>query len=221
MSVCVLIQPGADAAGGGDITPGAVDWTNVSGGFTGIEETNAVTFSGLSSPIVVKANWTSTSSNPIIVAPIKNGVDGGYSTQATGAAVTIINGNMLAWRLNGAYTDPSGNLDTGTVRVTNESRTATVTVTIASPGVVTWTGHGFSANDMVLFRTTGALPTGLTAETVYHVIAAGLTADEFQVSATQGGSAINTSGSQSGVHTGVSVLDTFTFTVRYVPGAPP
>jgi hypothetical protein len=77
----------------------------------------------------------------------------------------------------------------------------TATMTIASPGVVTKTAHGLAVNDTIRFSTTGALPTGLTAGTDYYVISAGLTADAFQVSATLGGSAINTSGSQSGVHT--------------------
>lgn len=75
------------------------------------------------------------------------------------------------------------------------------TVTIASPGVFSYTAHGLVANDTVQFTTTGALPTGLTASTNYYVISSGLTANAFQVSTTQGGSAVNTSGSQSGVHT--------------------
>jgi hypothetical protein len=74
------------------------------------------------------------------------------------------------------------------------------TVTIASPGVFSLTAHGLSAGDVVYFSTSGALPTGLTAGTAYYVIAAGLTADAFQVSTSAGGSAVNTSGSQSGTH---------------------
>ena len=77
----------------------------------------------------------------------------------------------------------------------------TVTVTIASPAVFSATAHGLLENDTVVFATTGALPTGLTAGTTYYVIAAGLTADAFEVSTSQGGAAVNTSGSQSGTHT--------------------
>lgn len=80
-------------------------------------------------------------------------------------------------------------------------REATVTISIATPAVISWTAHGLVAGDFVRFYTTGALPTGLTANTTYWVIAAGLTADAFRVSATEGGAAINTSGGQSGVHT--------------------
>ena len=77
----------------------------------------------------------------------------------------------------------------------------TFTVTIASPGVFSLTAHRFALNSVVYFATTGALPTGLTAGTAYYIITAGLTADAFQVSTSIGGSAVNTSGTQSGTHT--------------------
>lgn len=79
--------------------------------------------------------------------------------------------------------------------------TATVTITIASPAVVTWTGHGLLAGDTITFATTGALPTGITAGTTYYVIAAGLGANVFEFSTSLGGSAVNTTGSQSGTQT--------------------
>lgn len=75
------------------------------------------------------------------------------------------------------------------------------TMTIASPCVVSFTAHGLSIGDRVFFTTTGALPTGLAASTTYWVISAGFGANSFQVSTTQTGSAINTTGTQSGVHT--------------------
>lgn len=79
--------------------------------------------------------------------------------------------------------------------------TATVTMTIASPGVVTDAAHGLNVGDPVSFATTGALPTGITAGTTYYVVAAGFTTGAYSVSATAGGSAIVTTGTQSGVHT--------------------
>ena len=75
------------------------------------------------------------------------------------------------------------------------------TVTIATPGVFTLTAHNFIADTKIRFTTTGALPTGLAVATTYFVIATGLTANNYQVSATLGGAAINTTGTQSGVHT--------------------
>lgn len=97
--------------------------------------------------------------------------------------------------------------DTGVVDALasrNPDTTATITMTIASPAVVTWTDHGLQAGSTVVFTTTGALPTGVTAGTRYYVISTGLTASAFQFSATEGGSAVNTSGSQSGTHTGTA-----------------
>jgi len=77
----------------------------------------------------------------------------------------------------------------------------TATITIATPGVITSVAHGLILNSTVVFSTTGALPTGITPDTVYYVISSGLTVDNFQISETVGGAAINTSGTQSGVHT--------------------
>lgn len=76
----------------------------------------------------------------------------------------------------------------------------TFTVTIASPAVFTKASHGLSINDPLVFTTTGALPTGLVAGTVYYIISAGFTTGAFRVSASVGGAAVNTSGTQSGTH---------------------
>lgn len=63
--------------------------------------------------------------------------------------------------------------------------------------------HNLKVNDQVLFYTTtggGALPTGISAATAYFVIASGLTFNQFKVSATLGGAAVNftTDGSDVG-----------------------
>ncbi len=76
---------------------------------------------------------------------------------------------------------------------------ATVTVTIASPGVFTWTSHGLFDGTPIKFTTNGALPTGIVAGTTYYVKSP--STHTFSVSATSGGVAITTSGSQSGTHT--------------------
>lgn len=77
------------------------------------------------------------------------------------------------------------------------------TITIASPGVVTNTGHGFTGGERVHFTTTGALPTGLAVDTDYWVIY--VDANTFRLASTQANyltsTAINTSGTQSGTHT--------------------
>jgi hypothetical protein len=75
----------------------------------------------------------------------------------------------------------------------------TVTISIASPGVVTLATHGWVANQAFKFFTTGALPTGIVAGTTYYVSAVGgPPAGTFQFSATPGGASIVTTGTQSG-----------------------
>ena len=79
----------------------------------------------------------------------------------------------------------------------------TVTITIATPGVVTLTSHGFQTGDMIYLTTTGALPTGLSQNTIYYVI--NVTTSTFRLATSAAnaaaGTAINTSGTQSGTHT--------------------
>jgi hypothetical protein len=78
----------------------------------------------------------------------------------------------------------------------------TATITIASPGVIT-TGIDIPTGTPVILSTTGALPTGLVAGTIYYYIRQNSTTGNLATSLAnaQAGTAINTSGSQSGVHT--------------------
>lgn len=86
---------------------------------------------------------------------------------------------------------------------------AVVTITIASPAVIGASAHGLLADAAGSFATTGALPTGLVAGTTYYVI--NPTTNTFQVAATPGGSAVNTSGTQSGVQTFTSASNISAF----------
>ena len=79
-------------------------------------------------------------------------------------------------------------------------KVATVTISSASPGVVTLNSHGFAANEPVVFSNSGgALPVAITAGTVYYVKTV-LSADTFTISATAGGTAINTASTGTGTH---------------------
>lgn len=88
----------------------------------------------------------------------------------------------------------------------SESSSATITMTIASPCVVTWAGHGFSAGQAVKPTTSGTLPAGITAGRIYYVVSP--TTNTFQLAETIGGTPINTSGSQSGTHVGYAYATT-------------
>ena len=108
-----------------------------------------------------------------------------YITWTGGAATT------------GFYEVLDADTDTKEVTIDLPYVASTVTITIAAPGVVTWTGHGLSAGDPIRFTTSGALPTGLAINTTYYVKQV-LSANTFTVSSSVGGAAITTSGTQSG-----------------------
>lgn len=83
----------------------------------------------------------------------------------------------------------------------------TVTMTIASPCVVSLTNHGLQDGTGVVFSTTGALPTGVTAGTTYYsrsTASGTFNLYDTEAHAKDTGSTtgrVNTSGSQSGTHT--------------------
>ena len=91
------------------------------------------------------------------------------------------------------------------------TQASTVTLTIASPCVITWTGHPLQANNAITIEG-GTLPTGLTLGNAVYVKDV-LSVDTVTVSATPGGAAINTTGSQSGTHTATTQIVRNTFTV--------
>lgn len=90
--------------------------------------------------------------------------------------------------------------------------TSTVTMTIATPCVVIWTSHGLVSGQKLQLTTSGALPTGLSANTSYWVNV--VDANTFNLSSSlanlQAATYIATSGSQSGVHTAVAMEITIT-----------
>lgn len=79
---------------------------------------------------------------------------------------------------------------------------APVTLTIAAAGVATWINHDLPEGAPVAFTTTGAMPGGIVAGTIYYVLDP--TADTFKLSASKGGAAIATTGAQAGDHTAIA-----------------
>jgi hypothetical protein len=91
------------------------------------------------------------------------------------------------------------------------------TISIATPAVITQTAHNYLLGDAIKFSTTGALPTGLTANTIYYVT--NPLVNTFNVSTSYSnavsGTKINTTGTQSGVHTVLKQAGTsFTITLN-------
>lgn len=150
-------------------------------------------------------------------------------TNITGTASGLTAGNVTGLTTNGTAavgqlpgTTTSDNAATGKVGeyLTSSASTntsSTITLTIASPMVVTWNSHGLTATlnncTPVTITTNGTLPTGLpsipTVTTpVVYVIGSSITTNTFQAASTIANciaaTAINTTGSQSGTHTGTT-----------------
>ncbi len=189
----------------------------------GGREDNGNTASGTCSAVVGGQKNTSGGLSSIAAGGFFNTASGNYSVVGGGAynnsggSYVAVGGGLrntslgLFATVSGGYKNTSavGSVSSGINNTANGGASVvsgggiagTFTVTIATPGVFTMNNHGLVANDTIRLETTGALPTGLSANTTYHVISTGLSDNDFRVSTTQGGSAVNTSGSQSGVHT--------------------
>ncbi len=145
-------------------------------------------------------NWTcsSTGSSGSGACPVHACASGGSSCSSSTSSL------VYNYAPNGSYSYNNYLPDAGDAAAMCGN---TFTVTRASPAVFTRANHGLSAGDQVIFSTTGSMYGGLSKTTRYYVISAGLTANTFRVSTSSGGSAVNTSGSQSGTH---FIANTFT-----------
>ena len=106
--------------------------------------------------------------------------------------------------LNEVYIDVDvANQPVVNLTVPSQTSVGTATITIANPAVITKNSHGLTLGMAVYFTTTGALPTGLTENTIYYVT--NPATNTFNLSTTYAnavaGTKITTTGSQSGTHT--------------------
>src|SRR5258708_7407766 len=159
-------------------SPAVVSWTN-----PGLRVGQAVMFrllyplSGASLPSPLDQNTTyyvaSTTTNPFTIST----TNGGANINTTG--VTSVNATAFA---------------------TQVPQTA-VTLTIGAATTIGWTNHGLAVGDPVGIGSTQnfGMPAPMVNDKVWYAIAAGFTANSFQISATPGGTAVNTTGgTQSG-----------------------
>jgi len=131
------------------------------------------------------------------VSAIKNGSQISITTAGSGThRYNIVGLTLTNMRENYDYVDITV-LNPGEF-ISSTPTGTTCTISIANPAVVTLNSHGFAAGAVIKFTTTGALPSGINALSRYHVLAAGLTANTFRISEESGGTAVETTGSQSG-----------------------
>lgn len=126
-----------------------------------------------------------------------------------GRTVTFTTGTTYAYSTGFVSVERGGGMSlTANTFADSANISSNVTITNTSPAVVTWTAHGRSVNDPIVFGLSGGLgglPLGITAGAVYYVESVP-TADTFTVKGTLTGAAVNTSSAGSG-----------TFTARLAP----
>jgi len=129
-----------------------------------------------------------------------------WTNQGVLAGTSNTSAANLTWNLS----SPTGTGTAGQLAIASSfsspaAAATTVTMTIAAPCVVSHTAHGFVAGQPVVFTTTGALPTGITAGTTYYVVSIAGSTTTYSVATSVAnaiaGTRVTTSGSQSGTHT--------------------
>ncbi|HLH92062.1 MAG TPA: hypothetical protein VKX28_26820 [Xanthobacteraceae bacterium] len=130
---------------------------------------------------------------------------GGFTIGAT-SATSIGAGQYQGTATNDNAT--AGNIGEFTSTITQKT-SATVTISNASPGIISWTAHGLGVASSVSFTTTGSLPTGLSPSTNYYVCSGSTyQTNSFAVATSPAnalaGTCINTSSAGSGTQTGTA-----------------
>jgi hypothetical protein len=116
---------------------------------------------------------------------------GGAGSSAA-ATATIAGGVVTAVTITNTGT---GYTSVPTVAIAIPRRTIPTTGITIATDTIAYTAHGLSAGDAVkYFHGGGAAATGLTNNTTYYVIASGLTVNAFKVSATDGGTTVDITG---------------------------
>jgi len=123
-------------------------------------------------------------------APAVTFSGGGGSSAA--ATATIAGGVVTAVTITNTGT---GYTSVPTVAIAIPRRTIPTTGITIATDTIAYTAHGLNAGDAVkYFHGGGTAATGLTNNTTYYVISSGLTVNAFKVSATDGGAAVDISG---------------------------
>lgn len=162
----------------------------INGGLFLVNKIDKADFVPVSFPLITMAQTTDTKSVYFLQDPANIGVN--QLNIATVGMVLDPPNNKIFVHNGTSATHQYYAYDTSAAPTYDSS---SVSVSAASPAVVTHAGHTFSNNGPVLFNS-GTLPTGLTVGTVYFVrnVVPGV---RYELSATSGGASINTTGSPS------------------------
>jgi len=169
-----------------------------------------------------KGTTTSARSNAVtVIAPTTGGtVPVPTSTPALAPAGEVVRGNPIIATPATFTGNPvptkthvwyrgNGHLDASITTATYTPRDTAITLSIASPCVLTLSAHGMVANEPFRLKTSGVFPAGVTTKAYF--VKTVLDANRFTFSEQPDGPAINTSGTQSGTHYMTDDGTTFTY----------
>lgn len=122
---------------------------------------------------------------------------------------------------NWVYTTDGDYITTGLCKA--PAAAATVTITTATPAVITFTAHGMTGACPIVFTNSGgALPTGITSGTVYYISPGSITTNTFSISTTVAnalaGTLVATTVAGTGTQTGTPGVALSTTTAADVTG---
>lgn len=174
-------------------------------GFGSTDPTSIATWYEVSSitndtSLTINSATTVANNTPYVIEEIRLVIDVTNATLYNGGVHLIKGLNYGTFALGGTVIAEATTVDN--IRASyllRDMPNLTVTIPAQTPAVITGSNHGFVAGDLVSFSTTGTL-TGPTVNTTFYVISTGLTANNFQISATLGGAAVGCTVS-SGTHT--------------------
>ena len=222
-SVYVFITSGAvDSVAGktgvvtlvkGDVGLGNVDNTSDANKPVSTAQATALAAKSDTATTVTKDSSTGSASLPAGTTAQRSGSPGFGAIRANSTITNVEWWNGTTWTLlgGGAGSGATGGdqdkiflevdqLVTSDWTIGGGVMNSGVTISIAAPGVFTYTAHGLTIGQPIRLTTTGILPSGLAPNIPYYVVAANFTSNTFSVSATEGGTAITTTGTQSGTH---------------------
>jgi Flp pilus assembly protein TadG len=171
--------------------------------------------------------FTVTSANPAVFTRSSHGLTAGTAIRlsTTGDMYDPLNNNGVYYVISSGLSSSNFRVSTtsgGSAVSTSGGGTQSGTHTYRREALFTRSSHGLSVGNPVAFTTTGTLPSGITANTIYFVRTVP-SSSTFTVAATSGGAPIfittagsgthtlhrlvATSGTQSGTHTYTKIAD--------------
>lgn len=126
---------------------------------------------------------------PVVLGTVFNFDLSSYLLDATGPTYVLNNASLASFANVSDVRDSGVSLQKTGFTATNATLTAN-----AATDTLTFAAHGLAVNDVLFYFGAGGDFTGLSHNVQYWVISAGLTANDFRLSLTRGGAAVDITG---------------------------